>query len=266
MWREIKIPLPQHVLDQVFPSSRGGTHSEDVRNITANLNELADFPLPNLFFNYDEKGRPRNDRAPVRFGSFDKGISVQGVGIDGAKLIESSGHIVRRLWSLAHRTALQEHHYSGKNAIGWAPRPTTYYIHKLVLDNPKGWMRDQPDAKNALMAVAEKAIKASLLREIDNLHGHDPQISGSDVLSEWDEIQFHVSSIESITLCMVNPGSANKAVMPAAKGVRFTSTVDLAGIWHLGRMGARGCGKVRRDFGNGRLGEHADPFKKEVNQ
>lgn len=262
MWSESKILIPVHVLEQVFPKGGGGPHAPEARNVTARLNEAAGFPLPNQFFHYDITGKPLGGRPLVRFGSFSAGISVQGVGEDGADLVESAAHHVRRLWSGHLGVPLSEQRYSGQCSIDWAGRPVDYYIHQLLVEPPNAWWEARQGLEELKPFLAQ-TIKRSLAAEIDSLHGRSPRVVNSDVLNEIDGIAVEIVSVESLRFKHLNPGGGSKATLPCARSVRFRLPVSLGGVWHFGRLSARGYGKVRRDFGSGRLGEHADPFRKD---
>jgi hypothetical protein len=262
VWSESKILIPAHVLERVFPKEAGGVHAPDARNVTARLNEAAGFPLPNLFFHYDPAGKPLGGRPLVRFGSFSAGISVQGVGEEGADLVEGAAHHVRRLWSRHLDTPLVEQRYSGQCSIDWSARPVDYYIHQLLVDPPASWWEARHGLEE-LKPVLAQAIKRSLLAEIESLHGRSPGVVNSDVLNEIDGVAVELVSVDSLRFKHLNPGSGGKAALPCARGVRFRLPVSLSGVWHLGRLCSRGFGKVRRDFGAGRLGDHADPFRRD---
>lgn len=249
MWQEIKIPLPEDVLARVFPPQRGGPRGDDARNITAHLNELAGYPLPNQFFNYNDKGQPLNGRPPVRFGSFSRGISVQGVGVQGCDLLRSCGHHVRHLWSVKNDVPLREVRSSGRNAISWSPRPIDYFVHQMAVDPPKQWLHLGKEAKfdvQDLKPLLQESIKRSLMAEIRCLHGEDPSIDGSEVLSQWDDVRIDVIDVARLGFHPTHTSRASKAVLPAVKHVRFRAAIKLDGIWHVGRMSSRGLGLVRR--------------------
>lgn len=261
MWSEVKILVPPDALEKVFPASRRGPHADQARNITARLNELAGYPLPNRFFNYDEQGRPLGQRPSVRFGSFQAGISVQGVGREGCDLVESIAHHVRRLWSLHLGQPLTEHRYSGQCDMRWAERPVNYYVHQLLLDTPADWWVDHGDAKQRLMGFAADAIKRYIIAEAQGPHRGDPVIEGSEVQNELPDLMVHVTSMDAVNLKQINPGTDNKAVVACAKSVRFQLPVSLSGIWHVGRFTSRGFGKIRREFQVNQFNEHANPLR-----
>lgn len=261
MWSEVKIQFPPDALEKVFPASRRGPHADEARNITARLNELSGFPLPNQFFNYDDQGKPLSQRPSVRFGAFKAGISIQGVGREGCDMVESMAHHVRRMWSLHLGRVLAEHRYCGQCDIRWSDRPVGYYIHQLILDTPRGWWIDQADAKQRLIPIAADAIKRHLIAEVQGVHRGDLVIDGSDVQNELPDLMVYISDIEAVNLKQINPGATNKAVAVCAKSVHFQLPVSLYGIWHASRFSARGFGKIRREMGDGRLAEHASPIR-----
>lgn len=264
MWSESKVLLPPTLMGELFPKNRNVVRAPVFRNMTAKLNEAAGYPLPNTFFNYGSTGRPLQGRPPVRFGAFSTGLAVQGVGPQGAEMVDSMAHHVRRIWSTHVGAPLVEHRYSGRNALRWAARPAEYLIHQLAFDLPKGWWIDQPQAKLTLLPHLAALIKRGLTAEVDDIHRNDMSIHGSDVLNEIDDMMIDIVSIDGVGLTKVNPGTTNRAVLPYAYGVRFKLTIDIDGIWHVGRLSARGFGKIRRVLACGSLCEHAGtPFRSE---
>lgn len=257
MWIEAQIHLPDDALERIFPAERGGPHASEARNLTARLNEEAGHPLPPVFFHYDGQGRSLPGRPSVRFGSFRRGISVQGVGTEGVELVDSLAHRLRRMWSDHAGAPLQERRSSGTNAIRWSPFARRYLIHGLAIDAPQPWTFSKEGWLEELRPVMAKAVVNGIIAQVDSNHADDASIRDSEVLSELDQVVVGIDGAERVAFKSLNTkAEGNKAAIVVCRRVELTLPFELEGVWHVGRLPSRGFGLIRSrtaSFESGRL-------------
>lgn len=219
--------------------------------------------LAGLMNNAPEKDRPdlrlfhiKNNTqyldgvSPFRFGAGKEMIRLYAVGESSCDLLAAEGHKLTRLLSRELQKPIKEIRQSGESSIQGLPYFLNYNIRNLVLRD-FNWgdiksinLRDKDCWKESfLLESLTKTIEKGL-REQANLIARD----GDDSTFEAPEdILIEILDVGSFRPFEVKPNTKSHRL--AATKVVFKMNVKLEGIWHVGRLTARGCGLIRANGG-----------------
>jgi len=257
VWIEQRLRIPKEV----------GDHPpwlESAERARAMIAALADaagshLRLPEAFFHY-RNGHPANGPAPVRFGWLHNGLRIFGVGPRGVELIETHGHIVRRLLSDRLGCPCREERYAGECRILRAPTLRRYHIWRLAIGGSKGFRRhmdgyfmalSRAQSRRAPLVVTEagtrmlrRMILEGLTRQIDGLLEGDPALEADGSSLELERLPFRLDRIGGCLLVDLKARNTRGPKRCVLKNVEFQMAADLRGIWHVGTLAARGYGWV----------------------
>lgn len=258
MWTELQIHTGEADKARIF-EAEADIPGRKERAFIARLSGAAGNVLPGEFFHESNAGV-----APVRFGGFPAGIRIYGVGAQGVDLVESHGSRVRRLVSDWAGRPLMEVRNSGDNALRPSRRLIAYRIPRLV------FQRSRVGDRNLMRRVADRytggpedlaipEIREAILHEISHglarqatdLHGHDPRFGLDEHGESLDilEIPWEIVSVGRFRQERVSGGARAPVFGLAAVELVVRGGVDLEGVWHVGRLAARGYGQMHRIYG-----------------
>lgn len=219
-WAEMTLDVPGYIGHQT-------------RAALARLNDKAGSPLPSEFFHYDDKG-PIPDKPPlIRMHGNGHNIRLVGVTDDGAILMYRHAPTVARLVDGAtKRWSFREGHLSA--APSYEREHTVKSLAVSLSPAGRNAAVENDYSNPDLIAEVTTSLRASMERQMLWLLPDEqvPEISA-------------VVISRSVPVRLFRNGEA----YIAAIDVSFTANVAFKGPWQLGRLQARGYGRLRTGRG-----------------
>lgn len=279
MWYRCDIHLSEVAAARLFPN--GGHGGRVFRRLVALMADEDALGLPPAVLNYGD-GDPMQKLPPVRFASFARGVSILGVGAEGAELAQAIAPVIHAALTRRARALLPVYERGGETSFSPRPFHAPYFTAGAVLSPTKGvhkwlgWMdsarehqcslADIPEAREAI----EGRIAAALMRQVDAL---DPaelengrRTCWNLLASEDDELAmvrrgdkpFNVRVLTTgkpfVETRMNNtaralraaggPGPMGNLPLVGLRHIEFTVDAELKGIWQVGRLTSSGYGLV----------------------
>ena len=258
MWCELQIHIGEAAKNRIHVEALTPGRSE--RAFLARLSGAADHVLPGEFFHAGNVGA-----SPIRFGGFPGGIKIFGVGARGVDLIEKHGSTARRLVADWTGKPAREVRNYGETHVGLSPYPVTYSIARLVFERRKDRLHEKlgrlghgredlriPEIRNAIL----RALREGVARQIADLHKGDLALATGDYDDPIDIEEIDVAaqpweivSVERFLSERVSGIGQKPAYGLMACDLVVRSPLRLDGVWHVGRLAARGYGQMQRVYG-----------------
>lgn len=258
MWTDVQIFTGEADRARIF-DAKSDIPGRKERAFVARLSGAAGHVLPGEIFHESNDGV-----APVRFGGFANGLRIYGVGAAGAELVETHGSTIRHLVSDWAGRPLKESRSSGATKVRYSRRPIAYRLPRLVFERyrvgERNLMRQVSDRYTggpedlAIPEIREaivSEIRNGLARQRAELHGHDPRVTLDEDGADIDimESRWEILSVDGFRQERVS-GLREKPVYGlAAVDLVVRGDLLLEGVWHVGRLAARGYGQMHRHCG-----------------
>lgn len=241
-WMELKLFLP---------STNVPADATAARHWLAKLSTDHQKPLPPQFWN-----KTALSPSAIRFGVLKEGVRIYGIGREGVELLEAHASTIRRLYSTAVGVPVMEQRLEGESRVIMSPYPVKYELARTVIQPQKDQTvfidilnrhnRKVPSDDPVIQAHLIKQIRAGLVTQITLLHAQDnvleqPNDDGQITIN--DIMHAPIEIVCPGEVCFVPVGGASKKALMSIKGASFVSPFKLQGIWHVGRLRARGYGK-----------------------
>lgn len=281
MWYRCDIQLPEVAASRLFPQ---GNHGGRVfRRLVALLADEQNLGLPPAVLNYAD-GNPDQKLPPVRFAGYARGVSLLGVGKEGAELAQASAPVIHAALTRRARVLLPVHERGGR--LSFSPRPFAlpYFTAGAVLSPTSGvhkWLQWMDQARDAGVSLAEvpearaaieARIEAALLRQVEAI---DPSEVVAGRRSSWnllksedDEMTMVRRGDKPFTVTVLatgkpfvetrmnntaralraagGPGPQGNLPLVGVRHIEMTINAELEGIWQVGRLTSSGYGLLHR--------------------
>lgn len=277
MWYRCNIQLPDVAAARLFPQGFGG---RVFRRLVALICDEDRLQLPSAILNYDA-GNPAQCAPPVRFAGYARGVSILGVGQEGAELARAIAPVIHAALTRRAKALLPVSEQSGQ--IKFAPRPyaARYFLPAAVLSPTRGvprWLQWIDEAREKGLSLADlpaanaaiaDRLEAGLVRQMDSL---DPAEAVDGVArtnwglldTESDELAMMRRANKPFTVTVHScgksfletrlnntarelreaGGSTVKGNLPlvGVRSIEVSINAELDGIWQVGRLTSSGYG------------------------